>query len=403
MSHLDVTDVPVEQLLPYPGNARRGDVEVIRESLRRNGVYKPVVVQRSTGYVLAGNHTVQAAAEEGWATLPAVHVDCDDDTARRIVLVDNRSNDLAMYDDSALANLLIGLDGDMGGTGFEADDLETLLGSMEEGGFAGRDKDAAPALGETAITKPGDLIRLGDHVLLCGDSLAADCREALLQGQLADLVVTDPPYMVNHADPLDDGRSPESRHMRLDNRLVPNDKLSGVEAADFLAAAMVAVRDVLKPGGAFYIFSPPGETELDFRLGLRTADLQLRQALLWVKDQFVFGRQDYQWRHESILYGWRGGAGHYFVNDHTQDTIWECERPKRSKEHPTMKPVALLERAINNSSKKKELVVDLFGGSGSTLIACEATGRRCAIVELDPLYCDVIVARYERLTQTTVR
>ena len=166
---------------------------------------------------------------------------------------------------------------------------------------------------------------------------------------------------------------------------------------------MQAIRDVLKPGGVFYTFAPPGVDELRFRDGLRMARLQMRQVILWVKDRFVFGRSDYHWRHELLMYGWRDGAGHYFAGGRTQDTLWEYDRPASSKLHPTQKPVELLERAITNSSRPGEVVVDLFAGSGSTLIACASAGRRALLMENDLAYCDCIVERWETLTGEKVR
>lgn len=389
--------VNLETLKPYPGNARRGDIDMIAESLRTHGQYKPIVVQKSTGYVLAGNHTLQAARHLGWDSIVVSWVDVDDDSARKINLIDNRSNDVATYDDSELAALLVGLDGDYVGTGFTDTDLTELMESLGEGGFSRKDKDAAPELHADPVTQLGDVIRLGDHVLVCGDALVADDRDALMEGQLADLVLTDPPYMVSYeADLSADDR--EKLNRRRDAKTVPNDNLQGIDADLFIANAMRSIHDVLKPGGVFYTFAPPGADELRFRIGLQDARLPLREVILWIKDQFVFGRQDYHWRHESLLYGWRDGAAHYFVDDRTQDTIWDCPRPKTSKDHPTQKPVALLERAIANSSRRGQLVVDLFAGSGSTLIAAHAQARVARVMERDPAYCDVIVERWEKLT-----
>lgn len=396
----DVRCVSVGDLKLYPGNARRGSIDAIAESLRHNGQFAPIVVQESTSYVLSGNHTLRAAIQEGWTHIDAAFIDCDDEAARKINLVANRTNDLASYDEEALASLLTELGGDWEGTGFSQFDLDVLLADLAPHGWGGKNKDDAPPLGDEAVTQPGDLIMLGPHRLLCGDALNPLDFARLMDGQQADLVLTDPPYTVGYELHL----SPTQRqYRRQDGKKIPNDSLSGVEAETFISRVMRAVSDSLKPGGVYYVFSPPGDTELDFRLALRDAGIPLRQALLWLKDSFVFGRQDYQWRHEVLMYGWREGAGHYFCGDFTQDTLWECPRPKRSKEHPTMKPVALLERAVLNSSRSGELVVDLFAGSGSTLIAAAAQGRRCSMIEIDPLYCDVIVARWELLTGETIR
>lgn len=388
--------VNIDTLKPYPSNARRGDLEMIKESLRLNGQYRPVVVNRLTMEVLAGNHTLEAAALLGEKQIAATFIEATPEEAKRIVLIDNRANDVATYDDELLVELLQDLEGDLAGTGFAQDDLDALLADLS-GGWSVDRKDRVPDLPADITTKLGDVIELGPNaVLVCGDALDPDVR-ALVLDQAADLVVTDPPYMVDYQG----GLSPEEAatlNRRTDGAEVTNDQLTGQAADEFIAAAMGALHVELKPGGVFYVFSPPGLDELRFRHGLQIAGLELREVIVWVKDRFAFGRQDYHWRHETIMYGWRAGAAHFFIDDRTQDTVWEYPRPGASKEHPTMKPVALLERAIANSSRKGELIFDPFAGSGSTLVAALAQGRRCALIELHPGYCDVIVTRWEELT-----
>lgn len=391
--------VDITTLKPYPSNARRGDIDTIKESLRVNGQYRPVVVNRRTMEVLAGNHTLQAAQALEWTHVAATFVDATDEQARRIVLIDNRANDIATYDDEALAELLQELDGDFAGTGFDAAALDELMSSLS-GGFSREKKDAAPDLPADAVTQPGDVIELGRHTLICGDSLDPDVLDAALGGCFADLLVTDPPYMVSYGDSWD---TYGASHHRQDGKKVANDNLTGQQAIDFIDAAIANALRFVKPGGCFYVFSPPGDTELDFRLAIRKAGEQVRCVIVWVKDKFVFGRSEFHYRHEVVMFGWRSGAGHFTVGDRTQDTIWEYDKPARSKAHPTMKPVEMLERMIENNSRPNEIVLDPFGGSGSTLIACETTGRSCATVELDPRYCDVIVERYENLTGHKVR
>jgi DNA modification methylase len=399
---LRTEQVPVADLKPYPGNARRGDVELVAESLRENGQYKPIVVQESTGYVLAGNHTLQAAIAEGWSEILATFVEVDDDRARKINLVDNRSNDVAGYDDEALAELLRELDGDLSGTGFEQVDVDALMAELGPGGWSSQKKDAAPPLPVTPVTEPGEVFALGPHRLVCGDALDLETVRLALDNQQADLVLTDPPYMVAYQA----GMTVEEAiklNRRTDGLEVSNDALSAGQADEFIREAMASVKAALKPGGVFYVFAPPGVDELRFRLGLRDCGLELREVLLWIKDRFVFGRQDYHWRHESVMYGWREGAAHHWAGGHSQDTLLEFDRPGRSKEHPTMKPVALLERLVENSSKKGQLIFDPFAGSGSTMVAAAAQGRRCAMVELDPRYCDVIIERWAKLTGEVIR
>lgn len=396
--------VDIDQLEAYPGNARRGDLSMIVESLRVNGQYRPVVVNRRNNQVLAGNHTVQAARELGWPQVAATFVDATDEEARRIVLIDNRANDVAGYDDGILAELLADLDGNYEGTGFDDNDLDDLLASLG-GGFGGKDKDAAPPRPDTAITQPGDLIILGRHRLICASALDTEAVDRLTEGALADLVLTDPPYMVDYGDAIvPDGRGGYRARRRGGTSEIANDTLAAPDADAFVHDAMRVARDTLKPGGSYYVFCPPGPDMARFITGLRAARMEPRETIIWVKDSFVFGRQDYHWRHEPALYGWREGSPHFFIDDRKQDTVWEFDRPRLSKEHPTMKPVAMLERMIENSSRAGETVIDLFAGSGSTLIACESVRRSCLAVELDPGYCDVIVARWEQLTgQSAVR
>jgi DNA modification methylase len=205
-----------------------------------------------------------------------------------------------------------------------------------------------------------------------------------MQGEYADLIFTDPPYGVNYVGKTKDALT------------IQNDAL-GDDGTRELVADILTVAP-LREGGVFYVCSPAGNTETAFRLAIQDAGLSLRQCLCWVKQQFVLGRQDYHWRHESILYGWREGAAHYFVDDRTQDTVWEIDRPSRNDAHPTMKPIALVAKAIANSSRLHEIVYDACGGSGTTLIASDQLNRHCRMVEIDPRYCDVILTRWEQLT-----
>jgi DNA modification methylase len=251
-----------------------------------------------------------------------------------------------------------------------------------------------PELAPSSI-KRGDLFSLGDHRLMCGDSTVADDVSRLLDGARADLVWTDPPYGVAYQADLSVEQA-RATHRRTDGLEVRNDALTPDGTRALVAAAVS--EDVLRPGGCFYVASPSGDMEIHFRLALVDAGLPLREAIVWVKDQFVFGRQDYHWRHESILYGWRDGEAHYFAGGRTQDTVWEIARPKRSDDHPTMKPVELVERAVQNSSRPGETVYDPFSGSGTTILACERTGRSARAMEIDPQYVAVAIKRWEQFT-----
>jgi len=237
-----------------------------------------------------------------------------------------------------------------------------------------------------APTKLGDLWILGQHRLICGDSTDPSVVSRLMDGDVADLVVTDPPYGVSYTG---------KKTIRLP---IMNDTLTGIKLQRFLTASFRVLP--LKPGGAFYVCAPSGTNQTAFRLALTDAGLDLKQALVWVKHHFVVGRSDYQNKHESILYGWKPGSGHYFVPDRKQTTVWEFKKPHRSPHHPTAKPVPLVARAIDNSSRSGEIVFDGFGGGGAVLVACEALGRQCRMVEIDPAYCDVTVSRWQEAVRS---
>ena len=378
--------VPITSVELHPRNPRVGDVEAVAASLRRFGQQKPIVVQASTHYVVAGNHLVRAALTLGWTEIAANIVELDDATATAFMLADNRTGDLGGYDDALLAAILaeVAAADDLAATGYDADDVAALVAAA---GLAdARDLDACPDLPVPAevYVRSGDLFELGRHRLLVGDATAATDVGRLLAGWSVDLLVTDPPYGVAYT-----GKTRRAL-------TIANDDLGAAGTRRLVATALRAAP--LRPGGAFYLFAPGGPLGLTFQLALRDAGLEMHQTLVWVKDRFVLGRSDYHARHEPILYGWRPGAAHHFIGDRTQDTVWECDRPARSAEHPTMKPVALLVRAIRNSSRPGETVYDPFAGSGSSLIAAETTDRTAVAMEIDPRYAQVTLERWSALT-----
>lgn len=403
-----VFSLPVSDLKPYGLNPRLGNVEVIAESLRVNGQYRPIVVRKTTNEILAGNHTWKAAQSLGWTHIKATLVDVDDEGARRIVLVDNRANDLATYDHEALAALLAELD-DIAGTGFGQDDVDALLASLESSKppTALTDVDDVPDAPETAQSRPGDVWTLGPHRLLVGD--ATGDLAPLMQGDLADLVLTDPPYNINYQGGT------------KDKLTIENDKLLNVDFRALLDGAMTSLARHSAPGAGFYVFHSDSE-RVNFQQALESAGWLVKQNLIWVKNSLVLSRQDYHWQHEPILYGWLAGAAHNWETDRKQATIIDYQqdfakmpkaelvallesiystsdairydRPTRSLDHPTMKPVGLLQYLLCNSTQPGDLVLDTFGGSGSTLIACHTTARVARLVELDPKYADVILRRW---------
>jgi site-specific DNA-methyltransferase (adenine-specific) len=379
---------PLSELKPYPGNARRGDLAAIKQSLERLGLFRPVVVNGRTMQVLAGNHVVQAARELGWEAIDATIVEVDEDTARRIVLADNRTNDLAGYDSEALVELLMELDGGLEGTGFDEAELDALL--EEVAPVIALDEDELPPAPADPITRPGELIKLGRHRLLCGDARDSNSYRRVLGESKADMLVTDPPYGVSY-----EGKT----RARL---RIANDQSAGLEA--LLEESFEQVDRVLAAGAPLYVFAPAGRLCAVFHEAFEQAGWSLRQALAWVKDTLVLGHADYHFRHEQILYGFKPGDGRLgrgganWFGDHKQTSVFEFPRPRAAREHPTTKPPELLEAMLRNSSRRAAVVLDPFGGSGSTLVACERLGRTAVLIELDPRYADVIVERYERLT-----
>lgn len=404
---------PIESLRLDPDNVRTHpdrNIDAIAKSLATFRQVKNIVVHEFEGSdhhtVIAGNGTLRAALELGWTHIAAVHFVGTDEQARAFAIADNRTTDLSAFDSKALAAELATLSNsldDLSVTGFTEADLELLIeenGEDQSSIGDGQDPDNVPEeLPERPVTETGDVWILGKHRLLCGDSTDQDTVRDFVDAGSIDLVITDPPYNVGYI-----GKT-------ADSLTIKNDKMAEARFRQFLLAAFQQMRNALKQGGAFYIFSPAGPHGTVFRNVLGEV-MQLRQVLIWCKDQFVLGRSDYHYRHEDILfghrqedviYGWRDGEPYYFKADRTLDSVWECERPKASRIHPTMKPVKLLAKAIRNSSTRRQTVFDPFCGSGSTMIACEMMARACRTIELDPAYCDAAVQRWQTLTEKEAR
>lgn len=406
--YLATRDVPIDELTPFPGNAKRGDVEAIRASLRKNGQYRSLIVREIPDgplVVLAGNHTMQALAAEGHEAARCEVVTCDDSTARRINLADNRTAELGAYDNDALAELLSYLDDDYEGTGYTQDDVNALLG-IEELPPALTDVDDVPEPPADPISKPGDVWRLGPHRLLCGDSTDVTGVETMLDGARADCMWTDPPYGVDYNN-FDSPEKARAARRRTDGLRVAND--GAADLPELLAGAFATATAALKSGAPVYIAHPPGPLSLDFAKAFLDAGWLLRQNLIWVKDSLVLGRSDYHYRHEPIMYGFTdptadsgrlGRGGDRWFGDNAQTSVLEVPKPPRSKDHPTMKPVELVTRCLANSCPPGGIVYEPFGGSGTTLIAAHTTGRIARVVELDPRYVDVICRRYQEHTGT---
>lgn len=379
--------VPIDTLTPYQKNPRNGDLEAIKESLRANKQYRPIVVNERDNTILAGNHTYAAAMELGWQEIAATFVDASEEEAARIVLVDNRTNDLAWNDDAMVAELLKELPS-IEGTGYDDDGLKELLAGIEKRERKGLvDPDAVPEPPEEPVTKRGDVWLLGRHRVMCGDSANATDMDNLTQGVVVQLVFTDPPYGVDYT-----GKTPKALK-------IANDAGGEEGTAQLLYDVFSLVCGFMEGGAAFYVCCPPGSIHRIFWNVLYECNLTVRQGLVWTKNSMVLGHSDYHYKHEPILYGWKTGR-RYFTSDRTQVSVWDIDRPSRSEEHPTMKPVELVERGINNSSREGDLVLDPFAGSGSTLIAAEKTNRTCYAMELEPRYTDIICRRFQEYTGT---
>lgn len=389
MPDLKVETFDLSDLNTYHKNPRRGDVDAIAESLRKRGQYRPIVVNigshASHDYeILAGNHTYLAAKKLGWKTIQATTVDVDDDQAAQIVLADNRLADLGGYDDETLSALLSDVSS-LDGLGWSQDDVDALAAALEPERDDSEVEDVEVPDDAPQRVKRGEIWILGEHRLMCGDSTKPEDMQKLLGGA-ADLWLTDPPYNVAIV-----GKT--KKHLTIENDSWADDD----EFVEFLRKAFVTALDVLKPGCAFYIWFAQTQAE-NFLAATDKAGMTIRQTLIWAKSTFSLGRQDYQWKHEPCLYGWKDGASHRWFSDRKQTTVLEFDKPARNAEHPTMKPVPLMAYEIRNSSRVGDTVLDSFGGSGSTLMACEQTGRKCVTMELDPHYCDVILKRWEDYT-----
>ena len=410
-----IQEWPIENVRPYENNPRKipqKAVDAVAASIKEFGFKQPIVVDKA-GVIIVGHTRLKAAEKLGLAKVPVIVAsDLTDEQARAYRLADNRTGEIAMWDRPILDDELRRiLDIDMMDFGFLEPEPEPEGTEDDFDPEEAMDKARSGSEGDGAIRR-GDIFRLGDHILMCGDSTAAEDVTRLMGGGTADMVLTDPPYNVDYQ-----GNAGK----------IMNDNMGDSSFLRFLTAAFKAAASALKEGGAFYIWHADSEG-LNFRIAVKESGLTLKQTLIWNKNTFVLGRQDYQWRHEPCLYGWKEGSSHYFIEDRSQETVFQkkpedvdgmteeeaketlkkilalpatvidCPKPQRSDEHPTMKPVTLMARLIRNSTRREDIVLDLFGGSGSTLIACEQLGRKCRMMELDPLYCRVIIDRWEKLT-----
>lgn len=388
----------INQLIPYENNPRKNDkaVEIVAKSINEFGFKVPIIIDKNN-VIVCGHTRYKAAKKLGLTDVPVIVADdLTDDQVKAFRLVDNKTSELASWDEELLIQELLDIELDMTEFNFE----EPLLNDDDDFNV----DEAIESIVEP-VSKRGQIWLLGDHRLICGDSTTDDVK-VLMNGKKADLYLSDPPYNVAVKN---------SQGMTIEN-----DDMGDSEFREFLDKAFYQVTNALKAGGAFYIWHADTEG-LNFRAAALANGLTIKQNLIWVKNQFIMGRQDYQWQHEPCLYGWKDGASHYFTRNRKQPTVLDdatpldmltkeelielvqtsilrYDKPLKNTDHPTMKPVPLIERLIRNSSRKGQLVLDTFGGSGTTLIASEKLERQCYMVEYDPKYVDVIIERWQQLT-----
>lgn len=376
--------VSIDKLIPYVNNARTHNAEQInklRASLREFGFINPVIIDGEYN-IIAGHGRVMAAKEENIGEVPCVFADHLTPAQKKAyILADNRMAQDAGWDEELLRIEIEALQAeafDIGLTGFEEQELSDLFGSDQDD-VEDDDFDLNTALEKAAFVKRGDVWHVGRHRLMCGDATSEEDVATLMDGKKANLIVTDPPYGVSFTS--SDGLS------------IQNDSIKGEEFYNFLLMAFKNMAAHLEKGGAAYIFHADTEG-LNFRKAFQDAGFHLAGCCIWVKNSLVLGRSDYQWKHEPILYGFLQNGKHPWYSDRSQTTIWNFDKPKRNKNHPTSKPLDLLAYPICNSSQANGIVVDTFGGSGSTLMACEQSNRICHTMELDEKYASVILRRY---------
>lgn len=373
----------VQDLKPYANNPRlnASAVDAVAASIQKFG-YRNLIVIDGNDIIINGDTRQKALLKLGWDEIDVILADdLTPDQVKALRIADNRTGEIAEWDMEKLVVELLDLkaaDFDLSVLAFDDTELIKILnGDAPKTGQT--DPDDAPALPDVPVSRLGAIYRLGNHRLMCGDSTKAADIQALMQGRNADFWLTDPPYNVNY----------EGEH----GLTIQNDNMEDKKFRAFLVDAFKTAVSVMKPGSSFYIFHADSEG-YNFRGACRDVGIQVRQCLIWVKNSLVLGRQDFHWMHEPVLYGWKDGAAHNWYSDRSQTTVMHFNKPQKSELHPTMKPVEMLIYLIKNSSKSEDIVLDSFGGSGSTVIAAEQMGRIAFVMELGENYCDVIRKRW---------
>jgi len=381
MSDINITYYNANDLVMAEYNPRqltKDQYTQLKDSINRFGLVDPLIVNKNKdrkNILVGGHQRLRIAKEMGVESIPCVEVDLTLDQEKELNIRLNKN--VGEWDFDALANYFDV--GELTEWGFSNDDLQFYEDEPKQGLI---DDDEIPKV-EEPITQAGDLWILGDHRLLCGDATKKEDVDLLMDGNKADMVFTDPPYNVDY----DGGTKKRSK--------IKNDKINNF--FEFLLDSFSVLNSFMINGASIYVTHADMERQ-NFTKAFLDANFKLSSILIWVKNNSTFGRQDYFWKHEPILYGWKKGDSHKWYGDFKQDTIWNIDRPSKSENHPTMKPIELIIKAINNSSKINDVLLDIFLGSGSTLIACEKTNRKCYGMEIDPHYCDVIVKRWEEFS-----
>lgn len=379
---MQIIEMETSELVPYAHNPRNNAdaVDAVAASIKEFGFKVPIIVD-SNNEVVAGHTRLKAAEKLKLEKVPVIVAnDLSDEQIKAFRLADNKVGELAEWDDELLAielEELENLEFDMSEFGFDIPEIEMEAEIVED--------EFDEQLADDPVSKLGDIYQLGRHRLMCGDSTNSDQVEQLLEGKKADLLITDPPYNVAY-----EGKSKEAL-------TIQNDDKSAGEFYLFLLDAFTAAKNNVKAGASFYVWYASSEV-VNFHSAIEAAGFLVKQELIWNKNSMVLSRQDYHWKHEPCLYGWSEGGSHAWYSDRKQTTILNFDRPTVNKEHPTMKPVKLFDYQIQNSSKAGDAILDLFGGSGTTLMACEQNNRDAYVMELDPRYVDVIVNRWENFT-----
>lgn len=384
MPELEVHELPVADLVPYANNAKKHpqkQVDEIAASIAEFGNCDPIGVwhnEQGQPEIVEGHGRVMALQKLGIETAPVIFLDhLTDEQRRAYTHVHNQTTLSSDFDYDALVADMDNLNMDWESFGFE----EYLYDPEEAAGVG--DEDMPETI--ECRCKPGEVWVLGAHRVMCGSATEEADLKKLVRGGVAQLLLTDPPYGVSYVGKTKDALT------------IENDTKGDAELLDFLRDAFKNAKEAMADGAAFYVFHADSKGHV-FRNALDSVGLVVRECLVWVKNTLVLGRQDYQWKHEPCLYGWKDGASHKWYSDRKQTTVLEFDRPTANREHPTMKPVPLLAYLISNSTKTGDMVLDPFGGSGSTLLACEKLNRACLTMELDPHYCDVIIQRWEDMT-----